>query len=75
MVTATTEPLQVPVVRGGAGYRSRVHLDDAASATWPARPPAGQVAVTTAGRGFSATKAEREPRHPSWRQGRKEEPA
>ncbi|MFB4306191.1 NAD-dependent epimerase/dehydratase family protein [Actinomadura sp. GTD37] len=113
---------QFPVVGGGAGYCSWVHLDDAASATalaverkargvfdivddepapaaewlpylaecagakrpmrvpaWLARPLAGDVAVLmmTEGRGFSNAKAKRElgwePRHPSWRQGFKEE--
>ncbi|MFD5632052.1 hypothetical protein [Streptomyces sp. NPDC127072] len=46
---------------------------------WAARPAAGQAAVTpmTRGCGFSRAKAGREPgrelRHPSWRQGFKEE--
>jgi nucleoside-diphosphate-sugar epimerase len=111
-----------PLVGGGTGYFSWVHLDDAASATvlaveqqatgvfnivddepapvsewlpylaecagakpprrlpaWLARLLAGQLAVDmmTAGRGFSNAKAKRElgwqPRHPSWRQGFKEE--
>ncbi|WP_433465243.1 NAD-dependent epimerase/dehydratase family protein [Spirillospora sp. CA-128828] len=115
---------QFPVVGGGAGHCSWVHLDDAASATvlaveqraegvfnivddepapasewlpylagcagakrpmrvpaWLARPLAGDVAVTmmTEGRGFSNAKAKAELgwrlRHPSWRQGFKEEPA
>lgn len=113
---------QFPIVGGGAGYCSWVHLDDAASATvlaveqqargvfnivddepapvgqwlpylaacagakrpmrvpaWLARPLAGEVAVTmmTQGRGFANAKAKAElgwvPRHPSWRQGFKEE--
>jgi hypothetical protein len=47
--------------------------------TWLARPLAGDVAVAmmTEGRGFSNAKAKRELgwalRHPSWRQGFKEE--
>src|SRR5690606_20095320 len=113
---------QFPVVGGGAGHCSWVHLDDAAEATvlavekgatgvfnivddepapaaqwlpylarcagagkplrvpaWLARPLAGEVAVAmmTQGRGFSNAKAGRElgwrPRHPSWRQGFREE--
>jgi len=113
---------QFPLVGGGTGYISWVHLDDAANATvlaleqkatgvfnivddepapvsewlpylaecagakpprrlpaWLARLLAGQLAVDmmTAGRGFSNAKAKRElgwqPRHPSWRQGFKEE--
>jgi nucleoside-diphosphate-sugar epimerase len=111
-----------PLVGGGTGYFSWVHLDDAASATvlaveqqakgvfnivddepapvsewlpylaacagakrpmrlpkWVARLLAGDVAVEimTEGRGFSNAKAKRELgwelRHPSWRQGFKEE--
>ena len=113
---------QFPVVGGGAGHCSWIHLDDAAAATvlaverkargvfaivddepapaaewlpylaecagakrpmrvpaWLARPLAGDVAVMmmTEGRAFSNAKAKRElgwePRHPSWRQGFKEE--
>lgn len=113
---------QYPLVGGGTGYTSWVHLDDAASATvlaveqqakgvfnivddepapvsewlpylaacagakppipvpkWLARLLAGEMAVTmmTEGRGFSNAKAKRELgwelRHPSWRQGFKEE--
>jgi nucleoside-diphosphate-sugar epimerase len=113
---------QFPVVGGGAGHCSWVHLDDAAGATvlaveqhargvfnivddepaaaadwlprlaecagakrpmrvpaWLARPLAGEVAVLmmTQGRGFSNAKAKTAlgwaPRHPSWRQGFKEE--
>ncbi|WP_371525869.1 NAD(P)-dependent oxidoreductase [Streptomyces sp. NBC_01283] len=113
---------QFPLVGGGAGHSSWVHLDDAASATvlaveqkargvfnivddepapasewlpylaacagakppmrvpkWLARLLAGDVAVTmmTEGRGFSNAKAKRdlgwELRHPSWRQGFKED--
>jgi nucleoside-diphosphate-sugar epimerase len=113
---------QFPLVGGGAGYLSWVHLDDAASATvlaleqkaagvfnivddepapasewlpylapcagakrpvrvpkWVARLLAGDMAVLmmTEGRGFSNAKAKRELgwklRHPSWRQGFKEE--
>jgi nucleoside-diphosphate-sugar epimerase len=112
---------EFPLVGGGPGHTSWVHVDDAADATvvaveqrprgvfgivddepapasqwlphlaacagarpplrtsrWPARLPAGEVAVamTTQGRGFSNAKAKRElgwePRHPSWRQGFKE---
>jgi nucleoside-diphosphate-sugar epimerase len=111
-----------PLVGGGTGYMSWVHLDDAASATvlaveqkaagvfnivddepapasewlpylaacagakrpmrvptWLARLLAGDMAVTmmTEARGFSNAKAKRdlgwELRHPSWRQGFKEE--
>ena len=111
-----------PLVGGGTGYFSWVHLDDAASATvlavelqakgvfnivddepapvsewlpylavcagakpprrlprWLARLLAGEMAVMmmTEGRGFSNAKAKRELgwelRHPSWRQGFKEE--
>ena len=111
-----------PLVGGGTGYISWVHLDDAASATvlaleqqatgvfnivddepapasewlpylaacagakrpmrvpkWVARLLAGDMAVImmTEGRGFSNAKAKRELgwklRHPSWRQGFKEE--
>jgi nucleoside-diphosphate-sugar epimerase len=113
---------QFPLVGGGTGYMSWVHLDDAASATilamehkasgvfnivddepapasawlpylaacagakrpmrvpkWLARPLAGEMAVMmmTEARGFSNAKAKRELgwelRHPSWRQGFKEE--
>ena len=113
---------QFPLVGGGTGYFSWVHLDDAASATvlaveqkatgvfnivddepapvgewlpypaacagakrpvrvpkWVARLLAGEFAVimTTEGRGFCNAKAKRELgwtlRHPSWRQGFKEE--
>jgi nucleoside-diphosphate-sugar epimerase len=113
---------QFPLVGGGTGYMSWVHLDDAASATvlaveqkasgvfnivddepapasewlpylaacagakrpmrvpvWLARLLAGEMAVMmmTEGRGFSNAKAKRELgwelRHPSWRQGFKEE--
>jgi nucleoside-diphosphate-sugar epimerase len=113
---------QFPLVGGGTGYMSWVHLDDAASATilaleqnatgvfnivddepapasqwlpylaacagakrpmrvprWLARLLAGDMAVMmmTEGRGFSNAKAKRELgwelRHPSWRQGFKEE--
>ncbi|XRQ15148.1 NAD-dependent epimerase/dehydratase family protein [Actinomadura welshii] len=113
---------QFPVVGGGAGHCSWVHLDDAAAATvlaveqgaagvfnivddepapaarwlphlaecagarrpmrvpaWLARPLAGEVAVSmmTQGRGFSNAKAKRELgwrlRHPSWRQGFRDE--
>ncbi len=113
---------QFPLVGGGTGYVSWVHLDDAASATvlaveqrargvfnivddepapasqwlpylaacagakrpmrapkWLARLLAGEMAVMimTEGRGFSNAKAKRELgwelRHPSWRQGFKEE--
>ncbi|WP_326589602.1 NAD-dependent epimerase/dehydratase family protein [Streptomyces sp. NBC_01294] len=113
---------QFPLVGGGAGHFSWVHLDDAASATvlaveqrvqgvfnivddepapagawlpylaecagakrpmrvpaWLARLLAREAAVTmmTEGRGFSNAKAKRELgwelRHPSWRQGFKEE--
>ncbi|MFA1548448.1 NAD-dependent epimerase/dehydratase family protein [Actinomadura chokoriensis] len=122
---ALVEPVrkrQFPVVGGGPGYCSWVHLDDAASATvlaieqkargvfnivddepapaaewlpylaecagakrpmrvptWLARPLAGDAAVMmmTEGRGFSNAKAKRELgwelRHPSWRQGFREE--
>ncbi|MGH3715149.1 MAG: NAD-dependent epimerase/dehydratase family protein [Micromonosporaceae bacterium] len=112
----------LPLVGGGTGYVSWVHIDDAASATvlaveqkatgvfnivddepapvseWlpylaqcaGAKPPrrvpawlvrllAGEMAVgmMTQGRGFSNAKAKRELgwqlRHPSWRQGFKEE--
>jgi len=111
-----------PLVGGGTGYLSWVHLDDAASATvlaleqqavgvfniaddepapasqwlpylaecagakpprrlpaWLARLLAGDMVVVmmTEGRGFSNAKAKRELgwqlRHPSWRQGFKEE--
>ena len=111
-----------PLVGGGTGYMSWVHLDDAASATvlaieqkasgvfnivddepapasewlpylaacagakrpmrvpkWLARLLAGEMAVMmmTEARGFSNAKAKRdlgwELRHPSWRQGFKEE--
>ena len=111
-----------PLVGGGSGYFSWVHLDDAASATvlaveqrargvfnivddepapvsqwlpylaacagakpprrvprWLARLLAGEMVVMmmTEGRGFSNAKAKRELgwelRHPSWRQGFKEE--
>jgi nucleoside-diphosphate-sugar epimerase len=111
-----------PLVGGGTGYFSWVHLDDAASATvlaveqratgvfnivddepapvsewlpylaacagakrpmripkWLARLLAGEMVVgmMTEGRGFSNAKAKRELgwqlRHPSWRQGFKEE--
>ena len=111
-----------PLVGGGTGYFSWVHLDDAASATvlaveqqargvfnivddepapvsqwlpylaacagakpprrlpkWLARLLAGEMVVImmTEGRGFSNAKAKRELgwelRHPSWRQGFKEE--
>ena len=111
-----------PLVGGGTGYSSWVHLDDAASATvlaveqkvtgvfnivddepapvrewlpylaacagakqpmripaWLARPLAGEMVVMmmTEGRGFSNAKAKRvlgwQLRHPSWRQGFKEE--
>jgi nucleoside-diphosphate-sugar epimerase len=111
-----------PLVGGGTGYMSWVHLDDAASATilameqkasgvfnivddepapasewlpylaacagakrpmrvpkWLARLLAGDMAVMmmTEARGFSNAKAKRdlgwELRHPSWRQGFKEE--
>jgi nucleoside-diphosphate-sugar epimerase len=111
-----------PLVGGGTGYFSWVHVDDAASATvlvveqratgvfnivddepapvsewlphlarcagakpprrvpaWLARLLAGEmmVGMMTQGRGFSNAKAKRElgwqPRHPSWRQGFKEE--
>ena len=113
---------QFPLVGGGTGYLSGVHLDDAASATvlaleqqatgvfniaddepapasewlpylaacagakrpvrvpkWVARLVAGEFAVMmmTEGRGFCNAKAKRELRwklrHPSWRQGFKEE--
>jgi nucleoside-diphosphate-sugar epimerase len=113
---------QFPLVGGGTGYMSWVHLDDAASATilameqkatgvfnivddepapasewlpylaacagakrpmrvpkWLARLLAGEMAVMmmTEARGFSNAKAKRdlgwELRHPSWRQGFKEE--
>jgi nucleoside-diphosphate-sugar epimerase len=113
---------QFPLVGGGTGYMSWVHLDDAASATvlaveqhatgvfnivddepapasewlpylaacagakrpmrapkWLARLLAGEMAVMmmTDARGFSNAKAKRELgwqlRHPSWRQGFKEE--
>ena len=113
---------QFPLVGGGTGYLSWVHLDDAASATvlaleqqatgvfniaddepapasewlpylaacagakrpvrvpkWVARLVAGEFAVMmmTEGRGFCNAKAKRELRwklrHPSWRQGFKEE--
>jgi nucleoside-diphosphate-sugar epimerase len=113
---------QFPLVGGGTGYTSWVHLDDAASATvlaleqkatgvfnivddepapvsqwlpylaacagakrpmrvpkWLARLLAGEMAVMmmTEGRGFSNAKAKRELgwelRHPSWRQGFKDE--
>lgn len=113
---------QFPLVGGGSGWFSWVHLEDAASAavlalerratgvfnivddepapasewlpylaecagakrpmripTWLARPLAGEMVVwmMTEGRGFSNAKAKRElgwePRHPSWRQGFKEE--
>ena len=113
---------QFPLVGGGTGYFSWVHLDDAASATvlaveqkatgvfnivddepapvsewlpylaacagakrpvrvpkWVARLLAGEFAVImmTEGRGFCNAKAKRELgwtlRHPSWRQGFKEE--
>jgi nucleoside-diphosphate-sugar epimerase len=113
---------QFPLVGGGTGYLSWVHLDDAASATvlaleqkaagvfnivddepapasewlpylaacagakrpvrvpkWVARLLAGDMAVLmmTEGRGFSNAKAKRELgwklRHPSWRQGFKDE--
>ncbi|MDX3240320.1 MULTISPECIES: NAD-dependent epimerase/dehydratase family protein [unclassified Streptomyces] len=113
---------QFPLVGGGKGYMSWVHLDDAASATvlaveqrakgvfnivdddpaparewlpylaacagakrplrvpkWLARLLAGELVVTmmSEGRGFSNAKAKRELgwelRHPSWRQGFKEE--
>ena len=112
----------VPIVGGGTGYSSFVHVDDAASATvlaveqhaqgvfnivddeparvsdwlpyyaacagaksprripvWLARLLAGEmmVGMMTEGRGFSNAKAKRELgwelRHPSWRQGFKEE--
>ena len=114
----------LPVVGGGTGYTSWVHVDDAADATvlavekdcsgvynivdddpapvrewlpflaecagarpplriptWLARPVAGDMAVgmMTQGRGFSNAKAKRELgwvlRHPSWRQGFREEQA
>ncbi|MFH8572863.1 NAD-dependent epimerase/dehydratase family protein [Streptomyces sp. NPDC017993] len=113
---------QFPLVGGGTGYMSWVHLDDAASATvlaveqqakgvfnivddepapasewlphlaacagakppmrvptWLARLLAGELVVTmmTEGRGFSNAKAKRELgwelRHPSWREGFREE--
>jgi nucleoside-diphosphate-sugar epimerase len=113
---------QFPLVGGGTGYMSWVHLDDAASATilameqkasgvfnivddepapasewlpylaacagakrpmrvpkWLARLLAGEMAVMmmTEARGFSNAKAKRDLgwvlRHPSWRQGFKEE--
>jgi nucleoside-diphosphate-sugar epimerase len=112
----------LPIIGGGTGYVSWVHVDDAASATvlavehkargvfnvvddepapvrewlpylaeclgakpprrvpaWLARLLAGEMAVgvMTQGRGFSNAKAKRElgwrPRHPSWRQGFKDE--
>lgn len=112
----------IPIIGGGTGYVSWVHVDDAADATvlaieqrahgifnivddepapvsvwlpylaecvgakpprrvpaWLARLLAGEMAVgvMTRGRGFSNAKAKRElgwePRHPSWRQGFKEE--
>ncbi|WP_326639633.1 NAD(P)-dependent oxidoreductase [Streptosporangium sp. NBC_01755] len=110
---------QFPLVVGGTGYSSWVHLDDAASATvlaveqkakgvfnivddepatasewlpylaecagakrpkrvptWLARLLAGQVTMTTEGRGLSNARAKRELgwqlRYPSWRQGFKE---
>ena len=112
----------LPIVGGGTGYVSWVHIDDAADATvlaverkargvfnivddepapvrewlpylasclgakpplrvpaWLVRPLAGEMAVgmMTQGRGFSNAKARRElgwePRHPSWRQGFKDE--
>ena len=112
----------LPLVGGGTGYVSWVHVDDAASATvlaveqkvegvfnivddepapssawlpflaecagakpprrvpvWLARLLAGEMAVgmMTEGRGFSNAKAKRELgwelRHPSWRQGFREE--
>ncbi|SDO69029.1 NAD-dependent epimerase/dehydratase family protein [Actinacidiphila guanduensis] len=111
-----------PLVGGGTGYTSWLHLEDAAGATvlaveqkargvfniaddepapaaawlphlaeaagakkplkvpaWAARLLAGEVAVImmTQGRGFSNAKAKRElgwqPRHPSWREGFREE--
>ncbi|WP_165984902.1 NAD(P)-dependent oxidoreductase [Streptomyces sp. YIM 98790] len=113
---------RLPLIGGGTGYFSWVHLDDAASATvlaveqrangvfnivddepapvsawlphlaacagagrpfriprWPARLLAGEMAVAmlSEGRGFSNAKAKRELgwelRHPSWRQGFREE--
>ena len=112
----------LPLVGGGTGYVSWVHVDDAASATvlaveqkaigvfnivddepapvsawlpwlaecagakpprrvpaWLARLLAGEMAVgmMTEGRGFANAKAKRELgwelRHPTWRQGFKEE--
>ncbi|NEE00099.1 NAD-dependent epimerase/dehydratase family protein [Phytoactinopolyspora halotolerans] len=115
---------QFPIVGGGRGHTSWLHVDDAASATvlalekqakglfniaddepapvnewlpylaevagakppmrvpsWLARPLAGSavVGLMTEGRGFSNAKAKRElgwrPRHPSWRQGFKDEVA
>ncbi|MCA2217418.1 NAD-dependent epimerase/dehydratase family protein [Jidongwangia harbinensis] len=112
----------IPIIGGGTGYVSWVHVDDAANATvlaveqkaggvfnivddepapvrewlphlaacagakpprrvpaWLARLVAGEMAVDamTRGRGFSNAKAKRElgwePRHPSWRQGFRDE--
>jgi nucleoside-diphosphate-sugar epimerase len=72
----------LPLIGGGTGYVSWVHVDDAASATaWLARLLAGEMAVgvMTEGRAFSNAKAKRELgwelRYPSWRQGFKDEVA
>jgi len=74
----------VPLIGGGTGYLSWVHVGDAARP--PRRVPAWllrllaremAVGVMTEGRGLSNAKAKRELgwvlRHPSWRQGFEEE--
>ena len=64
----------LPHLAACAGAKQPIRLP-----TWPARLLAGNMAVTmmTQGRGFSNAKAKQQlgwqPRHPSWRQGFKDE--